>query len=38
VVDSCEHGNEPSDFIKGRELLDELLKDSASWNELLQVM
>jgi hypothetical protein len=34
----CEHGNEPSDSIKGREFLDQLSdsqllkEDSAPWN------
>jgi hypothetical protein len=38
VVDSCEHGNEPSDFIIGWEFLDQmsdyqfLKKDSDPWS------
>jgi hypothetical protein len=39
-VGCCEHGNEPSDFIKGEEFLDYLidywlLKDSAPWSCLV---
>jgi len=39
VAGSCEHGNEPSDYMKGGEFLDYLsdyqrLKDSAPLREL----
>jgi hypothetical protein len=41
MVGSCEHGNEPSDFMKGREFLNQvndyylLKKDSAPQSQLL---
>jgi hypothetical protein len=40
VAGSCEHGNESSGFIKGREFFDQmsgcqLLKDSAPWTYLI---
>jgi hypothetical protein len=44
MVSSCEHGNEPSGYIKAREFIDQLndcsllMKDTALWSSLLNFL